>query len=232
MLLSPLRRLRRRVRALLHEDVFVSVGRRVELERHGSTYGGWSIERNSLSASDVVYSFGVGDDVSFDLSIIDRYGVAVHAFDPTPRSVAWVRRQALPAQFRFHEFGAGATDGDIVLFAPTNAAHVSFSSQRTQETSASVRAPVRRLSTIMRDLGHHRLDLVKMDIEGAEYEVIDAMLDDGILPRQLLVEFHHRFVANGPARTTNTIAALERFDYSIVAISDTGEEFTFLRSAR
>jgi len=32
-----------------------------------------------------------------------------------------------------------------------------------------------------------------MDIEGAEYEVIDDLIASGIRPKQILVEFHHRF---------------------------------------
>ena len=42
-----------------------------------------------------------------------------------------------------------------------------------QETVA---VPVSRLSTIMSELGHERLDVLKMDIEGAEYAVLDDML--------------------------------------------------------
>jgi hypothetical protein len=34
-----------------------------------------------------------------------------------------------------------------------------------------------------------RLSLLKLDIEGAEYEVLRSMLGAGILPEQLLVEF-------------------------------------------
>ena len=30
----------------------------------------------------MVYSFGVGQDISWDLAMIERFGVTVHAFDP------------------------------------------------------------------------------------------------------------------------------------------------------
>ena len=52
---------------------------------------------------------------------------------------------------------------------------------------------MRRVATLMRDLGHERLDVLKMDIEGAEYEVVADVLASGIDIGQLLIEFHHRF---------------------------------------
>jgi hypothetical protein len=42
---------------------------------------------------------------------------------------------------------------------------------------------------------------MKMDIEGAEYEVLDGLLSSPIKPTQLLVEFHHRFPGIGLEKT-------------------------------
>lgn len=50
--------------------------------------------------------------------------------------------------------------------------------------------PVRRLGTIMSELGHTRLDLLKMDIEGAEFAVVRDMLSSRIEVDQLVVEVH------------------------------------------
>ena len=46
--------------------------------------GGWWFAPQNLNADSIVYSLGVGDDIDFDLSVIEKYGVEVHAFDPTP----------------------------------------------------------------------------------------------------------------------------------------------------
>jgi len=37
------------------------------------------------AATAVVYSLGIGEDISFDLALIEKYGARVHAFDPTPK---------------------------------------------------------------------------------------------------------------------------------------------------
>ena len=68
-----------------------------------------------------------------------------------------------------------------------------------------------------------------MDIEGAEYEVLEGLLDSPILPTQLLVEFHHRFVKDGLNRTYELIGKLRNAGYRIFAISEIGREVSFLR---
>jgi hypothetical protein len=70
-----------------------------------------------------------------------------------------------------------------------------------------------------------------MDIEGAEYEVLDNMLDSGVKPLQLLVEFHHRFPGIGPQRTSAMVAKLRRAGYRLIAISETGRELSWMLSA-
>jgi FkbM family methyltransferase len=228
---SLARRLHRRVKALVGRDLIVPLQEHRVTEYHGTSYGGWAIVPDAMSPATVVYSAGVGDDVSFDLSLIKHYGLTVHAFDPTPRSIAWVRSQSLPAQFVFHEIGVGHEDGTLTLFPPARSSHISFSVvNRTSTVSRyGLEFPVRRLSTIMRELGHERVDVLKMDIEGAEYSVLRTLDEDGIYPTQILVEFHHRFFPDGIARTRAAIQCLNKRDYRLVALSPSGEEYTFLR---
>jgi uncharacterized UPF0146 family protein len=92
-----------------------------------------------------------------------------------------------------------------------------------------IEVPAYSLSSITEKLGHDRIDLLKMDIEGAEYEVLEGLLDCPVLPEQLLVEFHHRFVENGLQRTYDIVDQLRSAGYKIFAISEIGREISFLR---
>lgn len=92
--------------------------------------------------------------------------------------------------------------------------------------------PAYTIPTILAKLGHSHVDLLKMDIEGAEYEALDRMLTSALRPQQLLVEFHHRFSDIGPDRTRQLIDRLRTAGYRIFAVSDTGREVSFLHKAR
>ena len=73
-------------------------------------YGAWVVPKDLLSSTSVVYCVGVGDDISFDIDLIERFGCIVHAFDPTPTASDYARCFQLPL-FRFYDYGLGATDG-------------------------------------------------------------------------------------------------------------------------
>ena len=66
-----------------------------------------------LGTFDLVYSFGVGRDVSFDLSMIASHDARVCAFDPTPEARAFVSGSELPPSFEFFPWGLAAHDGEI-----------------------------------------------------------------------------------------------------------------------
>jgi FkbM family methyltransferase len=158
------------------------------LVRLGSAYGGWTIPADLIRSDSVCYSGGIGTDVSFDLELIRRYRCAVHAFDPTPSSVDYVQTAGLPAEFRFFPYALCRLDGERT-FHFYNARDGSYSINLSR-TGDSFVAQCRSVRSVMQEFGHARLDLLKLDIEGAEYEVIDSLLTDGIDVSVLCVEFH------------------------------------------
>jgi len=229
-----MRRVTRRVSLLLRvaigKDFLIKPDVSCSTKRLGSDYGGWNILEELLDCDSVVYSFGIGQDASFDRGLIDLFGVDVHAFDPTPGSIQWVAEQRFYEKFVMHNVGLAAFDGTVQFNPPANPDHISHSMLARPETeSQAIEVPVQCLRTIMMELGHDRVDLLKMDIEGAEYAVITDLARSNIRPVQLLIEFHHRFPSVGPAKTKEAISLIQSFGYFLYFVSDTNEEFCFVR---
>ena len=229
---SLYRRVRRVVRRAAGRDIQFPVQIDVPTVAYGTEYGGWSICPRGLGRESVVYSAGIGTDISFDLALIEHYGMPVHAFDPTPGSIAWLEAQQLPPGFTWQQVGLAAYDGQATFFPPDNPEYISHTMlPRTAADGRAIQVDVRRVATLMRDLGHQRLDVLKMDIEGAEYDVVSDILASGIDIGQMLIEFHHRFSDVGIERTRQTVTALNGAGYRIFFASDSGEEYGFIRSA-
>lgn len=224
------RTLKRFGRALCGKDLWQFRQVRAETLSLGNRNAAWNIRRSRLPHDAVIYSFGVGEDISFDLALIERFGVSVHAFDPTPRSIAWIQQQNLPTELVFHPFGVGAVDGTCKFCPPRNPQHVSHSLVLRDTPWPTIDVPIYRLSTICRMLGHRRIDLLKMDIEGAEYEVIGDLLNSGIHASQLLIEFHHRWPEIGCAKTREIVRRLNQAGYQIFHVSPGGDEYSFQRA--
>jgi FkbM family methyltransferase len=198
--------------------------------RLGDPGGRWSIVPDGLGSATVVYALGVGTDISFERDLIARYGVTVHAFDPTPISLEWAASRSLPAGFTLHPYGVADYDGTARFTAPRKRKFASFSLVRSEGVGPPVEAPVHRLATLARMLHLPPPDVIKMDIEGAEYAVLPDLLASGFAPAQILVEFHHRWREVGPRRTREALALLDRYGYRIAHVSENGMEYGLLKS--
>lgn len=57
----------------------------------------------------------------------------------------------------------------------------------------------------MKEFGHTKIDLLKLDIEGAEIVVLNHMLDQKIYPTYLCIEFDLLLKGKDPEEETKTL---------------------------
>uniref|UniRef100_A0A7S4LCK0 Methyltransferase FkbM domain-containing protein n=1 Tax=Eutreptiella gymnastica TaxID=73025 RepID=A0A7S4LCK0_9EUGL len=184
----------------------------------GSSYGGWIVDIKRLNRKSIVYSFGLGKDISFDLSLLEKTNCSVYGFDNTPISSAYLRKQVLPPNF--HWIKSLLWHNNTMLTMALPRAHgVSMTAGelegvkdgRFQHTYSrrqySLRA--RTLATIMEILEHKHVDLLKIDIEGAEFPIVKAwaQANENIPACQLLMETHERFFAKDGEHMLNQLKA-------------------------
>ena len=58
----------------------------------------WTIVTRGLHSDAVIYSGGVGEDITFEQELIRRFGVKIHIFDPSPvaaRTIALANTEGL-----------------------------------------------------------------------------------------------------------------------------------------
>jgi FkbM family methyltransferase len=188
-------------------------GGRTQPLRLGTAYGGWHCYTDLLHPGDVAFCIGAGEDVSFDVLLNARYGQHVVCVDPTPRAITHVHEllhahadgRTIPIggvgstsyalewfdadRFQLVPCAVWSSDTELPLYLPRDPRHVSLSAVNLQNTDRTITVPARRLETLLFDLRVTDISLLKMDIEGAEYEVLEDMLRSHVCPRQLLVEF-------------------------------------------
>ncbi len=143
--------------------------------------GKWVCDPHSLPEKTIVYSFGVGENISFDTDMASLFGAEVHMFDPAP-SVA--------KNFRNFQSGQRCGPGRI-YYQPLGLGPITSETDLVLEGK---KCPQKTLTDIARSLGHDHLDILKIDIEGGEYGALKQMLSSGTLDslrvKQLLIEFH------------------------------------------
>jgi len=197
----------------------------------GNGSGAWVLCPSPLSQKSIIYSFGAGTDISFDLAILEQFAARVYLFDPTPRAITWIAKQTLPDRLFFQTYGIGDHNGEITFFPSRRSGSSHFSPvarYRRVATCGSVKAQVFTLSSILHKLEHPRLDVLKLDIEGGEYAVIDDIVNSEIEIDQLLLEFHHAYATIPRAKTVSAIETLRQAGFELFYISPRTYEMSFI----
>jgi FkbM family methyltransferase len=146
-----------------------------------------------VSPGDVVFDVGanIGLQTCPIAAAVGPDGMVI-ALEPLPDNVRRLRvnidRNGL-ANVRVVEAAAARTDGRATLKLAQDPAFASLHPIDKYATAGELDVPVRSLDSLWQELGRPRVSLVKIDVEGAELDVIEgaAALLDEIHPA-LLVE--------------------------------------------
>ena len=102
---------------------------------------------------------------------------AVYAFEPAPDNFAVLSKNvANCARIRAFNFALGAQDATLELYASDNPVNFGgYSLHATgSDTSKRVSIPVRNVAGVLAELSLTSIDVVKVDTEGAEWDILTA----------------------------------------------------------
>ncbi len=228
---NKLKRLEYWIKARIGKIAFIDI----EVKRtkcwYGNGYGGFYVDPTIIPSKAIVYSFGIGEDISFDQKIIEKHNCKVYGFDPTPKSINYINKNTPPNQFIFHPYGIGERTEHVNFLLPKNKEHVSGSvyEHKLLDEDNSIEVLLKSFRDITSGLNHQHIDILKMDIEGSEYAVMEDILTSGVSITQILVETHERFFNDGITKGRKFFKLLHQHGYRIFAISDTYQEISLIK---
>jgi FkbM family methyltransferase len=180
-------------------------------------YGGYLLPASLLGPESVCYLAGTGEDISFDLGVIARFGCGVLALDPVPRAAQHVEVAAAhEPRFSFLPVALWSEDTTLTFHAPREDGYVSQSAVNLHDTTPDFAAPARSVASLMKEQGHDHIDLLKISAEGSEYEILGHVADSGIDVRVLCVEYAQPAAAS---RAQGSVDMLREAGYTLVAAS-------------
>lgn len=188
----------------------------------GTTYGGWHILDKELNDNLCVVSAGVGEDISFDVEILNNFNAKVYFIDPTPRAIHHIEsvinnlgnrktreydeKSGIQVVESYELSDIKASDFELIdkalfnksnmnvrFFEPKSKKFVSHSISNFQNgyrnDTKYINVSTITLEDIVIFYKTDQIDILKLDIEGAENQVIHNFLRSKIYPKQILVEF-------------------------------------------
>lgn len=184
------------------------------LSYFGSERHGYMVPDNFLASNSICYCVGAGEDISFDTELKIAFDSRVYIFDPSPYGInhfnevndyvnhgtpLTLDKTLAPyvyhisskqfSEIKFVPVGLWDEKKTLKFYDPEKENYSSHSAILFTDSKKFIEAPVNRLSNLMKELDHQHIDLLKIEIEGAEYKVIDTIIEDKLNVKAILVEF-------------------------------------------
>ena len=180
-----------------------------------------------------VYSIGIGEDLSFDNEIIKKTDSELFAFDPTPKAIEYVKKSGLLNNSRFHfsPIGISNVNGKERFYLPKNPEYVSGSLLEHEGVKADnyLYLEMKTLATVFKELDSTHINVLKMDIEGAEFSVFRKYFMEDVSDIKIdyiCIELHERFIKDSSnIILSKFIELMHKNGY--IDIYRNGEEYLF-----
>src|SRR5262249_32185240 len=148
------------------------------------------------SSNDQPLIFDCGSNIGMSILFFKKLypNARIVAFEPDPFTFEILRRNITQNQLShvdLHQIALTSRGGEIELFrdASTDRSSLTMSILPQRHNGPSIVVPARRLSEFISS----DIDLLKIDIEGAEREVLNELATSGKLRnvKRLHLEYHH-----------------------------------------
>ena len=189
-----------------------------------------------LNQDSFVIDIGLGNDADFSRALISKYQCVCYGFDPTERHQAEIKTQMEPYgdRFKLMKLAVGSKCGNITFYESQNNVsgsvfkdHINVKKDRI--TSYAVE--VVTLDDILNRIGAKEVDVLKMDVEGAEYNILEQTSQKTLSRfKQMIVEFHHDTVSRFGLK--NTLQIIKRIsDLGYKCYTEDGRNYLFINKS-
>lgn len=163
----------------------------------------------ALGPESLVWDVG-GFEGQWASDVSARFGCRVRVFEPAPDAASGLRwRFAANPRLSVHEFALGGADGVMFLALRGDASGIRATGEAPAGREAKIQ--VRDVVAVMDELGAEPINLLKLNIEGGEYDLLDRLVSSGRIAdvHELQIQFHD-FWPDAVARREKLEAALSR----------------------
>ena len=141
-----------------------------------------------LNADSVVFDLG-GYHGDFAASMVDQFNCYVHIFEPVPDFARMCKQRFTGnSKVQVLPFGLSSTNGEFRISAAADGSSLI----RPDSAAKSITVQVRSFAEYVKQAGIDRIDLMKINIEGGEYDVLPHVIEQGWIGRisHLQIQFH------------------------------------------
>jgi len=182
---------------------------------------------NKLTRDSRIIDVGCGRDAEMSRYFIDKFGLNAVVVDPTRKhqhSLAAIK-SIYGDKFNILNYALSSTDGQITFNESiTNESGSIMAEHINVRDGGTISYEVQTISlkSLAEELGNSKIDFIKIDIEGAEFDLIENLTASDLSAYdQIFIEFHHRTVRKYTRRhKLEAVNKLKEFGYKVFTLDD------------
>lgn len=181
----------------------------------------------NLSVGSIVIDAGCSYEADFSLYMIKEYGLRAFGVDPTQKhkKALSLLEQRYKGHFIHLPFAITAKDAELEFYESKENESGSICQDHVNVKSDEITMyKVRGLSlqSILKEVNAKFVDMLKLDLEGAEYELLHHVERDSLEPfNQIFIEFHHHAIDRFHIMDTkNIVAKICSFGFKKFSLDD------------
>jgi FkbM family methyltransferase len=146
-----------------------------------------------LNSSSIVIDVG-GELGGFAIKIYEKYTSIIYIFEPHPDCVKILKEKFTDNKIRIFSYGLGSKN-QIARLSSREMGSSIYEKSPGYEKSYKFEIEIRDIKEIFSELSLDDVDLIKINIEGGEYELLPRMIETGIINKCKIIriQFHDWF---------------------------------------
>jgi FkbM family methyltransferase len=180
-----------------------------------------------IVAGSRVIDVGCSYEADFSMIMIGRHGATALAVDPTRKHAEALRKleEKNKGRFTYLPFAVSKQDGTTTFHESRSNESGSLMPDHVNVlTDETVTYDVQTVSlvSLLAYAGGGEIDILKLDTEGAEFDLLNEVSRDDLRPfKQLFIEFHHHAVAKySKSDTQRIVNRITEFGYRPYSVDD------------
>jgi len=165
-----------------------------------------------------IVDVGCGSEAEFCVHMVHAYSASTFGVDPTRKHAEALAELETRTKGRFkHISKAVASEAQTITFFESveNESGSLRQDHKNVEndTIRNYEVEALTLSSLRKEIGIDKIDFLKLDLEGAEYDLLPSLSKNDLIPfRQIFIEFHHHcldaFTKEDSARLVEEISSM------------------------
>ncbi|MEK6927628.1 MAG: FkbM family methyltransferase [Nanoarchaeota archaeon] len=189
--------------------------------------------KGKFNEGDTIIDVGCGFDADFSVYMIKRFGLTSIGIDPTLKHVDSLKtiNNNMNCKFKHYPIAISANDGEIIFNESED--NVSGSILKEHKNVRNDRIKTYSVKSVSLEklpdyLGLNKIKYIKLDIEGAEYDLIKGLESEDLNKyEQIFIEFHHHATNYSMNDTLNRVKRMSSFGFKSFTLNN--HDFLFYR---